>query len=151
MHRVITVDGPAGSGKGTVTKLVAKKLNYSAMDTGTIYRSIALYCRRNKISENEIEELKEALEKIDFKYITDGDNLTIMLNGEDVTSKIRTPEIDKYSSEVKEILDKDWRENLWMTIFPLEGEYYIDRDHFCSKEKSQPQTCEKECAGCCCH
>ena len=55
MHKVITVDGPAGSGKGTVTKLVAKKLNYSAMDTGTIYRSIALYCRRNKISENEIE------------------------------------------------------------------------------------------------
>ena len=73
MHKVITVDGPAGSGKGTVTKLVAKKLNYSAMDTGTIYRSIALYCRRNKISENEIEELKQALEKIDFKYITDGE------------------------------------------------------------------------------
>ena len=60
MHKVITVDGPAGSGKGTVTKLVAKKLNYSAMDTGTIYRSIALYCRRNKISENDLEGSQES-------------------------------------------------------------------------------------------
>ena len=58
MSRVITVDGPAGSGKGTVTKLVAKELNFYAMDTGTIYRSIALHCRRNNIAETDIELLK---------------------------------------------------------------------------------------------
>jgi len=63
-----------------------------------------------------------------------------------------TSEIDKYSSEVKEILDKDWRENLWMTLFPLEGEYYIDRDHFCSTERpSKENSCNGQCAGCGCH
>ena len=62
MSRVITVDGPAGSGKGTVTKLVAKELNFYAMDTGTIYRSIALHCRRNNIAETDIELLKKELD-----------------------------------------------------------------------------------------
>ncbi|MDO5305590.1 MAG: hypothetical protein Q4E87_08465, partial [bacterium] len=56
-------------------------------------------------------------------------------------------QIDKYSSDVKEILDVDWRENLWMTIFPLEGEYYIDRDRFCSKEKPE-NACTSNCCGC---
>lgn len=58
--------------------------------------------------------------------------------------------IDKYSHEVKEILDEDWRNNLWMTIFPLEGEYYIDRDNFCSKVKPGKKCSSEECA-CCCH
>jgi len=52
-------------------------------------------------------------------------------------------------------LDKDWRENLWMTIFPLEGEYYIDRDHFCSTQKGLKEeaenSCSCQCAGCGCH
>ena len=56
-------------------------------------------------------------------------------------------EIDKYSNDVKQILDKDWRENLWMTIFPLEGEYYIDRDNFCSAEKPENH-CNHNCSCC---
>ena len=60
-----------------------------------------------------------------------------------------TSKIDKYSQDVKEILDKDWRENLWMTIFPLEGEYYVDRDHFCSTEKPVKENkCSGNCACC---
>ena len=105
MHRVITIDGPAGSGKGTVTKLVAKELGFSAMDTGTIYRSIGLYFGRNNIAETEIETIKNELEKIDFKYIDDGDKVTIMLNGEDVSSKIRIPEVDKYASIYSQIFE----------------------------------------------
>ena len=65
-----------------------------------------------------------------------------------------TSEIDKYSHEVKEILDDDWRNNLWMTIFPLEGEYYVDRDHFCSTEKPagvNNNSCNGQCSGCGCH
>ena len=61
-----------------------------------------------------------------------------------------TAKIDKYSSDVKEILDEDWRNNLWMTIFPLEGEYYIDRDNFCSKEPPVNK-CSGQCSGCSCH
>ncbi len=56
-------------------------------------------------------------------------------------------EIDKYSSEVKEILDKDWENNLWMTIFPLENEYYIDRDTFCSKNPPENH-CKEGCPHC---
>ena len=48
---------------------------------------------------------------------------------------------------LKEILDEDWRNNLWMTIFPLEGEYYVDRDTFCSTEKPQHK-CTGQCASC---
>lgn len=58
-----------------------------------------------------------------------------------------TAKIDKYSSDVKEILDVDWRNNLWMTIFPLEGEYYVDRDTFCSTENPNHK-CTGHCAGC---
>lgn len=105
MSRVITVDGPAGSGKGTVTKLVAKELNFYAMDTGTIYRSIALHCRRNNIAETDIELLKKELEKIDFKYIDNDGKVTIIFNGEDVTGLLRTPEIDKYASIYSQIFE----------------------------------------------
>ena len=65
-------------------------------------------------------------------------------------AKLITSKIDKYSQEVKEILDEDWRNNLWMTIFPLEGEYYVDRDTFCSKEPPAHK-CSGQCSGCGCH
>ena len=81
-----------------------------------------------------------------FKPYETHENAAAYLTNPEITSKI-----DKYSKDVKEILDKDWRENLWMTIFPLEGEYYVDRDHFCSKEKPSvkpEQKCEGKCACC---
>lgn len=60
-----------------------------------------------------------------------------------------TQAIDKYSSEVKEILDDVWSNNLWMTIFPLEGEYYVDRDNFCNQPKEN--TCNTHgCSTCGC-
>lgn len=83
----------------------------------------------------------------EFKPYETHENAAAYLTDPKITS-----EIDKYSSEVKEILDKDWRENLWMTIFPLEGEYYIDRDHFCSTVKPETEhSCSGHCAGCGCH
>ena len=81
-----------------------------------------------------------------FKPYETHENAAAYLTDPEITSKI-----DKYSKDVKEILDKDWRENLWMTIFPLEGEYYVDRDHFCSKEKPSVkpfEKCEGKCACC---
>ena len=87
------------------------------------------------------EVLRSYYEK--FKPYETHENAAAYLTNPEITSKI-----DQYSKDVKEILDKDWRENLWMTIFPLEGEYYIDRDHFCSKEKPSAVKCEGKCACC---
>ncbi len=63
-----------------------------------------------------------------------------------LTDPAITERIDKYSKDVKKILDDDWKNNLWMTVFPLEGEYYTDRDNFCSKE---PQMKYNHCCGKC--
>ena len=80
----------------------------------------------------------------EFKPYETHENAAAYLTNPEITSKI-----DKYSQDVKEILDKDWRENLWMTIFPLEGEYYVDRDHFCSTEKPVKENkCSGNCACC---
>ena len=82
----------------------------------------------------------------EFKPYETHENAAAYLTDPKITSQI-----DKYSQDVKEILDKDWRENLWMTIFPLEGEYYVDRDHFCSKERpisSNEHKCDGKCACC---
>ena len=78
----------------------------------------------------------------EFKPYETHENAAAYLTDPKITS-----EIDKYSEEVKQILDEDWRNNLWMTIFPLEGEYYVDRDNFCSRVKPEHK-CSGHCAGC---
>ena len=78
----------------------------------------------------------------EFKPYETHKNAADYLTNPEIKSKI-----DKYSKDVKEILDEDWKNNLWMTIFPLEGEYYVDRDNFCSKEKPSNQ-CTGQCSCC---
>ncbi len=78
----------------------------------------------------------------EFKPYETHKNAADYLTNSEIKAKI-----DKYSKDVKEILDEDWRNNLWMTIFPLEGEYYVDRDNFCSKERPAHK-CTRECVGC---
>ena len=63
------------------------------------------------------------------------------------TAKFLNRPPDKSDDKLQEILDDVWSNNLWMTIFPLEGEYYIDRDKFCSKEQPKNK-CSGQCVGC---
>ena len=104
MSFVVAIDGPAGTGKGTITKLIAQELGLINIDTGAMYRSITLEALRQGI--NSIEE-KEKLIEI-AKYIrlemknTDG-NQEIFLNGEDVTNKIRSTEVSGFVSQVSSI------------------------------------------------
>lgn len=109
MSFVVAIDGPAGSGKGTITKIVAKDLDLVTLDTGAIYRCVALECITDKVSPENIEGIKKILENIKIELKKDGENQKVFLNGKDVSKEIRTPEVDnivaKYAA-IKIIRDK---------------------------------------------
>lgn len=95
MSFVVAIDGPAGSGKGTITKNVAESLNLINIDTGAMYRCVALNALEKNIDSTEIEKLKDMLENntlIELKR--EGKNQKVILNGIDVSEKIRTIEVD---------------------------------------------------------
>tara|TARA_B110000438_G_C15670814_1_gene588076 strand:- start:112 stop:771 length:660 start_codon:yes stop_codon:yes gene_type:complete len=93
---LIAIDGPAGSGKGTVAKLISKKLNLNYLDSGAIYRVIALNAIMNNISTDEVQKLISLVDRINMKF--EGED--IFLNNKVITDKIRTSEISKFSSEI---------------------------------------------------
>ncbi len=96
MKNVITIDGPSGSGKGTISKMVAKKLGYSYLDTGALYRAVAWKARKLGISSDNDEALKKITENIRLEF--NGEK--IFADGIDISSSIRTAEIGELSSQV---------------------------------------------------
>lgn len=100
----VAVDGPAGSGKSTVAKLIAKKMNIVYIDTGAMYRAVGLYCLENGIDTKNKREVLDILPKIDLDIKANSNGQTILLNGVDVTSKVRTQEAGKSASDVAQIL-----------------------------------------------
>lgn len=109
MGFVVAVDGPAGSGKGTITKIVAERLNLTTVDTGAMYRSVALECLNKNIKPTEIEKINEILKDIQIDLKRENGKQKVYLNGQDVTEKIRSKEVDdcvaKFAA-IKEIRDK---------------------------------------------
>ena len=94
MSYVITIDGPAGAGKSSAAKDVARELGIKYLDTGAIYRAIALILAKSEISPDNDEYLREALSEI--KIILRGDK--VLVNDFDVSGEIRTPEVDELAS-----------------------------------------------------
>lgn len=100
-HISIAIDGPSGAGKSTLAKALAAKLNFLYVDTGAIYRTIALYVSRREIDPEQAEEVLALLSDIHVELRYSSDGLQHMfLNGEDVTGDIRLPEVSKYASTV---------------------------------------------------
>ena len=94
MAFIVAIDGPAGTGKGTITKIIAQKLNLVNIDTGAMYRCVALDCINKNISPDEEEKIKEVLKNIDIKLKHIDGEQKVFLNGKDVSKEIRTPEVD---------------------------------------------------------
>ncbi len=109
---IIAIDGPAGSGKSTIARLLAQRIGFFYLDTGATYRALglAVHLATGKRDQFEVEEILKVLEEVDIKVSYEGGNFRIFLNGEDITDKIRTEEVGKYASlvarhpEVKERL-----------------------------------------------
>ena len=104
MSYIVAIDGPAGAGKGTITKLVAKELGLVSIDTGMLYRCHALAILRNNINLSNEKEIEDMLDKIKIELRNENNKQTVFLNGEVVTSEIRMPEISKVVSKTSSIL-----------------------------------------------
>lgn len=103
MGFIVAVDGPAGSGKGTVTKLVGKSENLIYIDTGAMYRCVTLYMLNNAIDIENMEQVKEALKKIKIELRIEQDKQNVYLNNEDVSLEIRTEKVNQKVSPVSKI------------------------------------------------
>lgn len=99
----IAIDGPSGAGKSTISKLLAKKLGIIYLDTGAMYRAVALYVHRKGIDVNDKEKVIPLLNEIEIEFRGEGDEKKIYLNGEDVSSAIREHHVSKMASDVSKI------------------------------------------------
>jgi cytidylate kinase len=95
MGRVIAIDGPSGSGKTTIAKLIAEELGFDYLDTGALYRAVALALREKKVAiEDNDDKIKKVLDNTVIRF----NNGKVFLNGRDVSEEIRNTDIDHYSS-----------------------------------------------------
>lgn len=101
---IVAVDGPAGSGKGTVTKQIEKKLGFLNLDTGATYRCVALQVLRKKADLKDEKKITEIANSIDIKIDNTGDKDIVLLNGEDVSKEIRSKEVTAIVSQVSSII-----------------------------------------------
>ena len=99
---VIAIDGPAGSGKSSTARLVAKALGYRYLDTGAMYRAVALKMLQQGIELQDLKAIEELLRDLQIEQKEDSGETTIFLDGEDVTEAIRTPEISLWVGPVSE-------------------------------------------------
>jgi len=99
----IAIDGPSGSGKSTTARLSAQRLGYTYVDTGAMYRAITLHVLNNNVPiKNKSRVVTEAAE-VQIQFTRSGDRLEVLLDGKNVTEKIREPRVDKAVGFVSEI------------------------------------------------
>ena len=97
---VITIDGPAGAGKSTVSKILAKKLNYIYLDTGALYRAMAYKALKLKISSDDVSALADLCSNTTVILKNNGGQMKVYIDGENVEDKIRTEEVGLAASKI---------------------------------------------------
>lgn len=103
MNKEIAIDGPAGAGKSTIAKRVAEKLGLIYVDTGAMFRAIALYMTGKCVKSNETYKVKEELNNIRLDIVYENGEQQIILNDENVSKLIRNPEISKAASSFAQV------------------------------------------------
>jgi cytidylate kinase len=103
MDGIITIDGPVASGKSTVSRLLAKRLDFFYLDTGAMYRAVAFQAERKGIEIGDKQELRELCQNLDLRFQTDEEGTKLYLGEEDISLALRTPEMDLLSSTISAI------------------------------------------------
>ncbi|MBC7344300.1 MAG: (d)CMP kinase [Clostridia bacterium] len=99
----IAIDGPAGAGKSTVARMVAHRLNYDYIDTGAMYRALALKAIEENIDCTDGESLESLVSRTDIRFERRGGKILVILDGRDVTAEIRKPEVGRIVSQVARV------------------------------------------------
>ncbi len=99
----IAIDGPSGSGKSTTARLSAQRLGYTYVDTGAMYRAITLHILNNAVPLKDKSQIVKEAAEVQIQFTRSGDQLEVLLNGKNVTEKIREPRVDKAVGQVSEI------------------------------------------------
>ena len=159
---VLTIDGPSGAGKGTVSRLVAKKLGWNYLDSGSIYRSLAIALENNPFDLGNVSEIVKVAQAMALEFEC-GDELIVKLNGEDITSRLGLESTGSIASqiaalpEVRRVLlqkQQDFRQppglvadgrDMGTVVFPdAENKVYLTASAEKRAERRYKQLIEKE-------
>jgi cytidylate kinase len=119
---LITIDGPAGAGKTTVSRALADRLGYRYIDTGALYRAVALAVKLRGTNPENNAEIKRLCSELELAYVQKEEGLRLFLNGEDISDRIRTAEITMLASAI--------------SARPIVREYLLDVQRNLGKEKA---------------
>ena len=100
MTKVITIDGPSGSGKGTISRLIASKLAFNYLDSGALYRALSVSSARHGINLSNVKGLVDLVEHMDVRFEMEGDNFNIFLDEINVTDEMRTEDMGVKASKI---------------------------------------------------
>ena len=101
---IVAIDGPAGSGKGTITKIISQRMGLTNLDTGATYRCVALASIRKGLKIEEEQKIVDLIDELDISFEHENGEIKVFLNGEDVSKQIRSTEVNSIVSQISSII-----------------------------------------------